>query len=74
MERPTEGNSLQEYYVFARLNLLNTPYRMKGPFDLIFCRNVMIYFDNELRRRISNEMHRLLRETATFSWEAQKRW
>jgi len=56
------ASSLQEYCVFARLNLMNTPYKMKGPFDLIFCRNVMIYFDNELRRRILGEMHRLLRD------------
>ena len=46
---------------FARLNLAHPPYPMHGPFDVIFCRNVMIYFDNEVRRRLLDECHRLLR-------------
>lgn len=54
--------SLKELCSYCRMNLMDTPYRMKGPFDLIFCRNVMIYFDNELRRRVLNECSRLLRE------------
>jgi len=46
---------------FARLNLAHPPYPMRGPFDVIFCRNVMIYFDNDVRRRLLDECHRLLR-------------
>ncbi len=34
---------------------------MRGPLDVIFCRNVMIYFDNEVRQRLLNEMYRLLK-------------
>jgi chemotaxis protein methyltransferase CheR len=36
---------------FARLNLLDR-WPMKGPFDAIFCRNVMIYFTQDARRSI----------------------
>jgi chemotaxis protein methyltransferase CheR len=33
-----------------------------GPFDMVFCRNVMIYFDNETKRNIMKEIHRTLAE------------
>ncbi|MGA2049708.1 MAG: protein-glutamate O-methyltransferase CheR [Terracidiphilus sp.] len=34
--------------------------RTLGPFDLVFCRNVMIYFDNETKRNIMKEIHSTL--------------
>ncbi|MBW8886304.1 MAG: protein-glutamate O-methyltransferase CheR [Fibrobacteres bacterium] len=45
---------------FARLNLATPPFPMRGPMDFIFCRNVMIYFDNPVRQRLLEEFHRLL--------------
>ena len=47
--------------VFKRLNLSQPPFPMKGPMDVIFCRNVMIYFDREVRQRLVSEMERLLK-------------
>ncbi len=51
---------LKRLMMFRRMNLNKTPYPIKGVFDIIFCRNVMIYFDRDLRARIVGEAHRLL--------------
>lgn len=37
---------------FQRLNLLDDRWNIKGPFDAIFCRNVMIYFDKDTQLKI----------------------
>jgi len=45
---------------FHRMNLSRPPFPMKGPFDIIFCCNVMIYFDQPVRTALLAEMHRML--------------
>jgi chemotaxis protein methyltransferase CheR len=47
--------------LFKRFNLVEFPYRLKGNFDIIFCRNVMIYFDQPTKNKIVNEFVRLLK-------------
>src|SRR5579863_732358 len=37
---------------FARVNLHADSYPMVGGFDLIFCRNVLIYFDQESKIKV----------------------
>ena len=43
---------LQALLVFRQINLLDTSWPMRGPFDAIFCRNVMIYFDKPTQYKI----------------------
>ena len=37
---------------FRNVNLNEERYAVDGPFDLIFCRNVVIYFDREIQERL----------------------
>ncbi len=64
--RPGDGQlaarqMLRRMICFKRLNIAAPPFPMHGPFDVILCRNVMIYFDAPVRRRLLAEMRRLLR-------------
>ena len=43
---------LRSLVSFAHLNLNKPPYAVGGPFDLILCRNVLIYFDRDSKQRV----------------------
>lgn len=55
------GEALRKLVLFRHLNLTELPFRLHGPLDVILCRNVMIYFDQELRARLVREFARLLK-------------
>lgn len=46
---------------YQQLNLLNESWDVPGPFDAIFCRNVMIYFDTAMQARLIQRFARLLK-------------
>ncbi len=53
---------LQKLISFTRINLLDARLPIQGPFDALFCRNVMIYFDKPTQRAILQKFSPLLRE------------
>jgi chemotaxis protein methyltransferase CheR len=52
-------NAVHDLVSFARLNLM-ADWPLKGPFQVIFCRNVMIYFDKETQRTLVERFAGLL--------------
>ncbi|MCW9031999.1 MAG: protein-glutamate O-methyltransferase CheR, partial [Gammaproteobacteria bacterium] len=50
---------------FTELNLLNN-YSLLGKFDIIFCRNVLIYFSSEMKKDILERMGQILKPGGTL--------
>ena len=53
--------SIRDMILFRRLNLNNDVYPFKNQFDIIYCRNVMIYFDNDSKERIINRFYKYIK-------------
>jgi chemotaxis protein methyltransferase CheR len=69
-----KGSGAQEGYVcvrpelrrlisFQRLNLLDPTWPLRGPLDVLFCRNVMIYFDKPTQYKILSRFAPLMRDS-----------
>lgn len=56
------SDSLKELVKFKRINLISENYPFKGEFEIIFCRNVMIYFDRQTQINIINNFLRYLKK------------
>ena len=52
---------LQRLIEFKRINLLDKNWAVQGPFDAMFCRNVMIYFDKPTQHAILERFVPLLK-------------
>jgi chemotaxis protein methyltransferase CheR len=51
---------IREQVLFRRLNLMNKTYPFKGKFQVIFCRNVLIYFDIKTREEIAGKFSQVM--------------
>lgn len=52
-------DEVRRLVVFRRLNLMES-FPFRRPFQLIFCRNVMIYFDRETQKDLVTKFYRVL--------------
>jgi chemotaxis protein methyltransferase CheR len=59
-------HELQKHLNFFTLNLIEDSWSLREEFDIVFCRNVMIYFDNATQRQVLARIHRLMKPKSTL--------
>jgi chemotaxis protein methyltransferase CheR len=52
---------LQRLIEFRPFNLMSTHWSLGEPFDVVFCRNVMIYFDAPTQRKVLERIHAVMK-------------
>jgi chemotaxis protein methyltransferase CheR len=52
---------LREKIRFQRINFMDSDFGLREPFDIIFCRNVIIYFDRPTQERLLNKFYQKLK-------------
>jgi chemotaxis protein methyltransferase CheR len=54
------AEEIRKEVIFRRFNLMD-PFPFQKKFDLIFCRNVMIYFDQQTKNELISKFYQMLR-------------
>jgi chemotaxis protein methyltransferase CheR len=54
-------DELKKMIMYRQYNLSIFPFPIKRPLDIILCRNVMIYFDAKMRKKMAVEFERILK-------------
>jgi chemotaxis protein methyltransferase CheR len=70
LHRPTPARAgvarvaprLRELLVFRRINLVDDPWPIRTRFDVIFLRNVVIYFDRPTKDRLFERLEALIKD------------
>ncbi|MDY6975454.1 MAG: CheR family methyltransferase [Pseudomonadota bacterium] len=59
-------DELRNMVQFKKLNLTDAKWDVKGPLDVIFCRNVMIYFDKPTQLKVLQKMVGMLKPSGLY--------
>ncbi|MCK4922516.1 MAG: hypothetical protein KAS71_15795 [Bacteroidales bacterium] len=59
-------SELRSKVKYARLNFMDTDYPVKDNFDIIFCRNVLIYFNREIQLAVISKLLSKLKSGGYF--------
>ena len=54
-------SELAQRIEFLIVNLIRDDWPFRDPFDVVFCRNVMIYFDSQTQRKVLERIHRVMK-------------
>ncbi len=60
------GREIRDVIRFERINLADDPRPDGGPFDIILCRNVLIYFNAERRAHVAGNLISQLKPVGIF--------
>ena len=60
------NSKLRNKTSYQRLNFMDSNYNINEQFDIIFCRNVLIYFDRETQEQVINKLCRHLKPGGYF--------
>tara|TARA_B100002049_G_C15979670_1_gene332472 strand:- start:345 stop:806 length:462 start_codon:yes stop_codon:yes gene_type:complete len=58
---------LRDMVSFRQINLTSPDWDIKGQLDVIFCRNVMIYFDHDTQLEVLGRMVRLMKPDGLYA-------
>ncbi|NLP18897.1 MAG: protein-glutamate O-methyltransferase CheR [Firmicutes bacterium] len=51
------SKKIRDEVIFANINLMKSPFPFKKKMQVIFCRNVMIYFDTETKDKLAERLY-----------------
>lgn len=60
------SDDLRSLVTFKQMNLLHPNWELQGPYDIVFCRNIMIYFDYETQTRLLDRISKVLAPNGLF--------
>lgn len=60
------SDELRELVTFQQMNLLQPNWEVKGPYDIVFCRNIMIYFDYDTQTKLLDRIAQVLAPGGLF--------